>query len=187
MRQELNRLSIERHVGPDELARLRRIRREALHTSTTLTECSDMAMVTRNLRMREAAEHERLKKGLRNARDVARAVEVGLWQEAEVEEVPLRELTDFLEAKRLKAEDDMAEREAQDDVFTFRGGKATPEAARLEQELRDVEEDKRVVLGLSRVRKGLKQIHLDMAEVQDGTAVFSRLQDFKRTVDFRFT
>merc|ERR1712194_342359 len=148
-----------------------------------------MVMVTRTLKRREVEEHEQLKRGLRSARDVARAVEVGLWREVDhPHEVPLQELTDYLEAKRLKAEDDHFKRQAENDILSTRTTyEARQRMARLEQELREVEEDKREKLGLSRIRAGLRQIHRDMAEVQDGTAVFSKLQDFKRTVDFRFT
>merc|ERR1719498_424403 len=62
VRFDLKKMSIERHVGPDDLERLRRIRREAFHTNASLAESPAMAMVTRTLKRREADDHDRLKR-----------------------------------------------------------------------------------------------------------------------------
>merc|ERR1719310_430870 len=95
----------------NDLERLRRIRREAEHASTELTEHKDMGMVSRAIRRRDIDAHERLTGDLRRVRDVAREVEADLQQDAELEVVPLRELTKFLEGKQLRDELERVRRE----------------------------------------------------------------------------
>merc|ERR1711865_187703 len=90
------------------IAHLRRIRVEAEHTSAELSDHKSMTMVSRALKRRDIEDHERLTADLRKVRDVAREVEADLVRDSELQVVPLRELTDFMETKRLRADRDQA-------------------------------------------------------------------------------
>merc|ERR1711976_847734 len=107
----------------DDLERLRRIQREAVHTSSELTDHKDMKMIKRTLRIREAEEHDRLTSDLRRVREAARVVDADLQHELELDMashvIPLKELTDFLEAKRLREEKDKVRQAA--DVALIEG------------------------------------------------------------------
>merc|ERR1711865_825175 len=94
------------------IAHLRRIRAEAEHTSAELSDHKSMTMVSHALKRRDIEDHERLTADLRKVRDVAREVEADLVRESELEIVPLRELSDFLEAKQLRADRDKVRRDA---------------------------------------------------------------------------
>lgn len=159
----------------DDLERLRRIQREAQHTSTELTDHKDMTMVNRALGRRDIEDHERLTEDLRKVREVARAVEADLVRESELEIVPLRELSDFLEAKQLRADRDRVRRDAD-----AQGAETMRAATMLERDLQQRIDAKEVAIDLSRLRYEARRIQQDMTELTDGAEVWGRLQDFRR-------
>lgn len=167
-----------------DLERLRRIQREALHASSELTEHKDMTMVSRALKRRDIEDHERLTGDLCKVREAARAVEADLQRNAELDIVPLRELTDFLEAKQLRADRDKVRQDADEALRRRTGGtEALRVAMDRERALQEALDAKESEMDLGRLRYEARQIQKNMAELTDGTKAFGLLQDFKRGLD----
>lgn len=181
-RQRLLQMKLESDIVSD-LERLRRIQREAVHTSIELTDHKDMTKINRALKQRDIDDHERLTADLRKVRNAARTVEADLQRDSELEIVPLRELTDFLEAKQLRADRDMVRQEADQVLQQRRAGDALKDAMAREAELQERLNAKQADIDLGRLRYEAKRIQREMAELKDGADIFSRLQDFRRDLD----
>jgi len=182
-RARLLQMKLDSEIVSD-MERLRRIQREALHTSTELTDHKDMTKVSRALKRREIEDHERLTGDLRKVRDAARAVEADLQRDSELDVVPLRELNDFLEAKQLRADRDRVREEADEAILRRASGtEALRAAMEREQRLQERLDAKEHTIDFGRLRFEARQIQKDMAELNDGASVFGRLEDFKRELD----